>query len=533
MFTFYKNFSHLSPLLEEKVKLHSGITVSVSTTKIIVEMPMPCTESFYYKKTKNSLEITNDIRLIIEKNEELDSSGITSCLLLGAAVAPLSPYKNIHAFIPGYRYDINTNSYEISSQVYCHWSNPLGKDYTMDIDEQIQIIADLIDKKMREKCPTEDPLILFSGGVDSSVFAQRASKMGWDNTTLVHFSFGEKDPETEIAHKISSILKLPMEIINWHKNKGFQCLESAADQYRQIFCDLSTVPTYIFNQELMSKFSNTRTILEGIGADGSYATFSKVGSWQRLYRIPQPIIYAIGRLYNLLQLWKNPSKFEHQLRIFKRSSTLPKCTSIGAMNPMLNITYYATNEDIRTVSNSLQTWLESVSRSNDDLELLPLVNIAFTSAGNYIQKNKSPLNQNSFQIEYPFLDHEMLDLALQHARFWPGSKTPKRALKYLLSKSIPPELVYRKKQGFLAPLTEQFSNSVFLEHFELVSNPDSPLYNYVNQKILKQLLDYLVSGRELALQTYNSLWSITFTNSWLSQVEEVSIKMKQNYSKDI
>ena len=526
---FYRHFSNEPPNLDEDFSLESGIYFNISQDNIEIEIPIPCTDSLYFKKQNNGIEICNDIRLLIETDEELNSAGIISCLLLGAPVSNLTPYKNIHACMTGYKYTISFEDLTINSEVNSHWSRTNSEDHILGSEKQIKIISDQIDHCMHLYCPTKDPVIFFSGGVDSSVLASRASEMGWTDTTLVHFSFEKNDPDTDAARQISSILNLQIDIIDSDKTDGFLCLSKAAEISRQIFCDISTAPAYVIVEELISRFDKSRTILDGTGADGGFGAFYAARYWPLIYRIPNFVLKRIANLYDFLDLWKKPSRLESALRIIRRSSYLPMTASIIAMNPLLNLTYYSSQDDLIKVSKAFDNWINTVSNKGDSSEVIPLAKIAYMGARNWIEKNKSPLNYNSYRIEYPFLNPKIVDLALQHARFWPNSDQPKRVLKAMLAKSIPSKLIYRKKQGFLGSLTDRFSNHIFLDHFEAVLNPNSILYNYINKNILVQLLDYLTSKRQLPMQTYNSLWSITFTNTWLSQVKEISKDMKQKH----
>jgi hypothetical protein len=128
--------------------------------------------------------------------------------------------------------------------------------------------------------------------------------------------------------------------------------------------------------------------------------------------------------------------------------------------------------------------------------------------------------QKGFNISYPYLTNELIDLGLNHTRYWPESVYPKNALKHLLSRKISSKLVHRKKQGFLGPVLEKFSHSVYLNHFDKTLATDAPLAGILNHDIMQKMREFLVSKKELPLQTYNFLWAVTFTNSWLNQLRE-------------
>ena len=291
----------------------------------------------------------------------------------------------------------------------------------------------------------------------------------------------------------------------------------SGDIYSKIFCDLSTIPSYQLCQSVMKRYGNHRIIIDGIGADGVFGRSMKTSKFVHLYKYPKIVRRIFASLYNHLRLWKQTHQIEHKLRIVRRSAYLPKVAGFRALNPLLNIAYFASPEIIQEINDHLENWIYELSGTDDDKTVLPMVNNGFLSAMNQIYKNISLFNHNSYQIVYPFLDKDIVDLGLNHARYWPGNEIEKRTLKYMLAQKIHPELVYREKQGFVPPLKEQFAHPITIENLESIANDQSPLSAYINRDILKQAIWHLQQKKLLPFQTYNFLWAITFMNAWLTQ----------------
>jgi hypothetical protein len=197
---------------------------------------------------------------------------------------------------------------------------------------------------------------------------------------------------------------------------------------------------------------------------------------------------------------------------------------------LINIGYFLDSKDISSISLACEEWIMSVAGSTDDTETIPMIDIGLVCARIFAQKNKSLFANSSYRIAYPFMDQEIIDLAIHRARIWPNSSIPKNTLKHMLTNVISPELVYREKSGFLGPMKETFSHPTLINHLESVSGINAPLYSFVNQKLLKEMINYISNSKDLAFQTYNFLWSVAFTNTWLSQLEEMSIDDKNNIS---
>ncbi len=527
MKTFYFKTIKDSKLDSGIILVDSSVKITASESHIKLEISFPCVVNFYYKINSNQLEISNDIRFLYE-SDSINSRGILSLLLLGAVVPPLSPFEGIVTFIPGRTYEISIHNFEIKSQPFVKWSPFSIGDKQMGIQEQARILTDVLDRQLITLCPERNPIILFSGGVDSSVLAQRVSAMGWDETILFHSSFGQDDEETDIARKINSHYKLNLDVHHWEIEDGFECLEKSASLYAQPFCDHSSVPTHSLSKAAAYRYGEGRVILDGTGADGAFGLFKKAKKYFHLYRLHQALRGSAGGLYEYLRMWNKKNIIEYYLRVLGRSAVLSELTNSIAQSPLVNIAFMAKKSDIEIVDACCIDWIRSVSQTSDIEEQIPLLDIGLVCSGIFAQKNKRPLLDYGIQVEYPFLSPDIVDLALGHTRFWPGSKVEKNTLKYILEKAVSRELVYRKKSGFVAPLVEQFSHPVMLKYLYFSTETNSPLFEILNQRVLTKMIEYVKTKRELPTQTYTFLWGVAFINSWLSQVGDVSAKLRED-----
>jgi hypothetical protein len=532
MASFYHTFSAKSPLPSKTFSLESGIKISQSEYKVFINLPFPSADSLFYKTSGDGILVSNDIRLLYNNGDKFDKAGIISLLLLGAAVPPLTPFKEIKSFLPGFKYEINMQTLELIPRLSCQWSPVLYDDKNLEIDHQVRILSDSLDRVIRTLCPTEDPIVLFSGGVDSSVLASRISLMGWRRATLFHCSFGKADRETDIARSIATEIDMPISVVMWKDFDGFESLEKAANLYRFPFCDQSCVPTHAITKALVSYYGSSRVVFDGTGADGAFGLFRKASQASKLYRIPMVIRQFIGAQYITLGFWRKANFLEPYFRLIRRSAFLSELPFSIAHNVLCDIGFDAAPDDIDYISSLCQDWIHKISRSRDPKETYPLMDLGLVCAGIFAQKNRSPLLDRSFMVNYPFLQHEIVDLALSRARFWPGNEVPKNALKYLLAKTVSPKFVFRRKSAFNAPGDEQFSHPIFLQYLDAAINVHSPLSDFVNRKLLVRLIGDVSAKRRLPRQTYDFLWAIAFCHAWLSQLGSVHELLKKHARRD-
>jgi asparagine synthetase B (glutamine-hydrolysing) len=532
MYQHYYRFIRLDgSTFVESIPEAPNVKISKSGNQLRIDLPFPSIASIYYRFCDNGIKISTDLRLLHQNGDEIDRAGIASLLLLGFNVPPFSPFLEIRALQPGFTHVINLETKELKSEVLESLSHFINDGNGFSIDRQADILAEVLDRTIQELCPTQDPIVLFSGGVDSSLLASRISAMGWNRASYILCSFGDHDQETIIAKQISRELRIKLDVHSWNMNWGYESLDDAAKLFPTPYCDFSCVPTHSLTHAIESKYQENRIIFDGTGADSCFGLFNKVHKSKLLYFIPVPLRHILSSFYGPLQLWKSENSLEYYLRIIRRSSLFPGPIGSIAQNPLLKIGYYIDPNVVENIASSVNDWVSVIAESIKIIDILPLIGVGLSVPYTLAQKNWNPLLSKSFLPKYPFLEPKILNLAFTWYRYWPESTKSKAVLKHLLSKYVSSQYIYRKKAGFTPPFAEQFSHPVFLRHLRAVLDSNSPLSTIVDLSVTNMMLKEIESKRKLASQTYNFLWAITFCNTWLSQVDQISRDLQDNRSK--
>lgn len=508
-------------------QLPKGIFDSIDTiyrieNELIVDMPFPTTDFLFFKLCPDLIEISNDLRCLYSPEMLIDPNGLHSLLQYGAIAPPHTIFQEVKAFVPGFRYEININNMSIDVKCDMNWSSVSKRDRTMSDEEQIEVLSSVIRRKLEIICLHDEPVVLFSGGVDSGLLAAELALMGCKNTKLFHYSFGIYDPETLLAQSMAKELGLECFVVMDGSFNSYEVLDKAAVIYPFPFCDHSCLPTYSLAQAVIQNLGYRGLILDGTGADGAFGLFNKGVQLDYLYKVPWFVRNLIGEAYRLYRLWEHSSLLEYYTRLFRRSIQLPILSNSIAQNALLDIGFSTDESIIDLVSRDIEWWIRSISPSDNYSCLIPILDLALVCCGVFAQKNKPIFDSWGGTIAYPFLSRELVDLSIQHVRFWPGNeKTSKYALKKLLSTRVPKKMVYRKKSPFVASPMEKFSDLRFLKHFETTLDANSFLENVCNRKVLERLYFLLRTKHPLPHQTYNFVWAITFSNCWILQLDEI------------
>ncbi len=498
-------------------------TFSKRSGKLKVIVPFTTADQLYYSKDSEKLRISNDLRALVDSKYEVDPGGFYSLLQFGATIPPLTPWKEIREFIPGRQMTISADGQCTSDQEpTIVWPRTESGDHSLDTQSQVYTLTDLVDRILIETCPTRDPVILFSGGVDSGVLAARVAAMGWKDATLVNYCFGDNDVESRLAERMAKHLGLDFVRTGAHDHDSLEVLSNIAKTFARPFGDPSSGPTHALAHAVIDRFSQSRVILDGTGADGAFGLFSKVLFYKRLNRIPYVVRQAVGYIYGASQLWTTVSPIERAARILRRSSQLPMFLAGIARNPLSDIAYRVRPDTRREVLGLATAWVNSVVPSSSIEAQLPAADLALNCSRILAQKTKSVFNAYDREVVYPFLDSRMVGLALQRARYWPGRDEPKRVLKAILASHVPLDMVYRPKSPFVGPYRTMFARPEFLRMFDRLLECKTALTEFVDLPVLKQLRDRVKCEIPLPDQTYWFIWTAIFVHCWLEQLERRS-----------
>ncbi len=497
--------------------LPGAIQLSQLPDRVRLEIPFPCQDFLFHRQDGAALTLTNDLRLFRGQPLELDPRGIYSLLQYGTCVSPLTPFKGIGELAAGYAHVIHFRNLQVSSQLNMEWSQPTDADRAMRDAEQIRVLSETIRAQLRRVCSEREALLLFSGGVDSSVLAVEVGAMRLENTRLLHYSFGPDDPETDVAQNILRHLGMQAEIVRDQDFNPYRVLDDATDIFPFPLCDYSCLPTYNLVRYIAENYSPDHLIVDGTGADGNFGLFIRALRLTNAYRAPRFLRALAGWPYRPLGIWRRPGELERRIGLLRRSARMPLPGYTVAQHNLLGIGCHADPADAAAADNFLDDWVKAVAPRSGPSCLAPVADIGILCSKVFAQKDKTMFNHFGFTVEYPFLNHAMVDLALQHARFWPGAeREDKYTLKKMLAARVPPEVVYRQKVGFMAKTRQKFADPRFLRHLEAAMDEASPLRPWLEPKVLRQL--YVAARDETPLPNpvYKYLWSVAFLHRWLS-----------------
>jgi asparagine synthetase B (glutamine-hydrolysing) len=464
------------------------------------ETPFCDTHGSYFDESGQLASAPNRLA---NSNSQIDESAIACVLQFGAILPPLSPWKGIGRFKPGYEY----RGTELIGPVKLEQPTEV-KNFNSEqqADEVERILDDILRSSLQQR---EDPVLLFSGGVDSGFIASRLAALGYRDSLLLNYSFRDDDPESLHAEAMARKLGLRFERISTQRNLS-DCLQEPGCVYPQPFADHSTVPTSDLAHAVVERLDGERRlILDGTGADGAFGMTFKIEKWNRIMRVPAPLRRAAAIAYGM-GFWHRTGSLERRFRILRRSINMPLLSAVLAQNPLDGILYRTPSRDHvhALLADWVEPWVEgSMAQS------IVAGDLAMICANIFAQKGLPILNKAGFEVEYPFLKNAFVSTSMASIPFWNMAER-KAPLKESLARHVPREMVYRKKSGFVDIAVPVFFDSTFIEHLRAAAEASGPISALLEPAPLLSACEYLSRGHPLPLQTLNCLWAITFMDRW-------------------
>jgi asparagine synthase (glutamine-hydrolysing) len=441
---------------------------------------------------------------LADATSQIDPLAVCSVLQFGAIVPPLSPWQGIRRFLPGYHYRGSQMIGPVQLDRHAPRSAP-------DPEQQVAEVERLVDTFLQSHLhDREDPVLLFSGGVDSGFIASRLAALGYRDSLLVNLSFGEDDPQSRLAESMADELGLKFQRIET-SCKVLSCLVDPGQVYPQPFGDHTTAPVSGFACGAVNVLGNTkRYVLDGAGAEPAFCMTPMIGLMERASRRPAAAGKAAAFAHRNT-LWYRRCKAEGLASKLRRSAEMPFLSSVLARSAVAAT--FCREISIDALDRLVQEWVGGWAGESPKSQILAAL-FALRHANQFAQKHRSILESAGHRMLSPFLDNSVLERALFTIPDWQMDE-PKAPLKQSLAQHVPRDMVYRPKSPFVDPREDDlFTCSEFVDYLRACAEPSGPISGLLERRPLLKACDLLARGETLPRHTHNVLWAIVFMDRW-------------------
>lgn len=484
--------------------------------------------SFAFASELKALKIFPGFQAVIDRD------ALAAYMRCTYVPAPYSIYRGIHQLPAGHI--LTLNSAEASPVVRAYWvaadvarhgveSRAQGSD-----EEIINQLHDKLADAVRLRMIADVPLGAFlSGGIDSSTVV--ALMQSQSSRPVKTFTIGfHEDVYNEAAHarKIADHLGTDHTELFVTAQDALDIVPLLASMYDEPFADSSQIPTH-----LVAKLArqHVTVALSGDGGDelfGGYSRYTFVQSlWNTLKNVPAPVARSAAKLMRMApaaiidgtmsrlpvsaRLRNSPGQKLHRLaghlaaqdpaEIYLRAlSSWPDPSALVLGSSEYKVVRQAL-ENFRAMPTPAEMgMLTDLSNYLPD-DILVKVDRASMAVG--------------LEARVPLLDHRVVEFAWRlPLQFKIRKGTTKWALRQLLYRFVPAELVERPKMGFGVPIDLWLRGPLRVWAEDLLSPQSLERHGFFCVKLIREKWEQHASG---ARNWQYLLWPVLMFQAWIAQ----------------
>ncbi len=446
----------------------------------------------YYSQHKNFFRFASNSQALLAAGEidtEFDAIGLHHHLTLHAVVpAPTTILKGLRKVPPAHFLTVNLKG-EVITQRYWHLDASQTDDLRNEQD-WIEAIRTSLNISVERRLHIADvPVgVLLSGGLDSSLLVGLLADSGVENLQTYSVGFEDQPEEqgNEFEYSDAVVEKFSTEHHKFYiKNSDvLKRLPQAIEQMAEPMVGQDAVAFYLLAEQVSQHIS---VVQSGQGADEVFGGYF----W-----------------YPLMQAENNFSVESFAKHYFDRSHS----EMSEVLNPDL------ISEDF--TSEKVAQLLEAAN-TKDFLAAVLQMDITTLIVDDPVKRVDNMTMAYGLEARVPFLDHELVELAMQMPNQYKTSSGGKHILKKIARGLLPDKVIDRRKGYFPVPALK-YVRGEFLEFMCDILSSDAcknrRLFqsSYVN-KLLDKPEDYMTP-----LQG-SKLWHLALLELWLQRNVDTSI----------
>lgn len=478
----------------------------------------------YFTEMNGCFSFSSELKALFQLpwvKREIDEKSLYDFLTFNTVLTPHTMFKNISKFKPGHFMIVNKDGI----QKYESFNDLKFKKLNFSSEKDLEdLVFNKLEESVKLRMISDVPVGAFlSGGVDSSaiVALMRHNSQNEIKTFTIGFENQPNYNELKYAEKIAKRYDTNHFVKNVTPNDLLDFIPKITDIYDEPQADTTAIPIYFISQ--LAKQENIKVVLNGDGPDelfSGYSNYQRYLKSNRYYELaskaPKFVKQISKQLTNKFYHGKPITEIVNRL-VNNQEFYWPGALGMkeGEKNNLVSKSFKK-----KIIGHSSHTYVEQLS--SDYHKFLNGSKFDYVNWLCYSGYRQSVIERflyradrlgmaNSIEARSPFLNHEMVQLALSV----PGKYKIKNDVnKYILKKSLerilPNEILYRKKMGFNLPIREWANETIYngVKDNIVKFNKDTNLFNL---DVVNAQLHLLKSGNK---QYTNNIWTMYFLINW-------------------
>jgi asparagine synthase (glutamine-hydrolysing) len=433
----------------------------------------------YFAQPSGGFVFASEIKALLEHpaiTPDLDEEAFFHYLTFVCTPAPLTMFKGIRKLAPAERMVVRADGSTVSDVYWSPFSRTVAAEVAeMSEDEMrdrlLELLRDSIGKRMMSDVPFG---VFLSGGVDSSTNVALMSELMSSpvRTYSVAFKEPEQYNELEYAREIARRFGTDHHevVLDSQDLEGF--LPELIYHQDEPLADWVCVPLHFVSK--LARDDGTIVVQVGEGSDEifhGYDAYIQAARFRRRYwepfqRVPGPLRRASGRAATGLARRVGRGEVHVQSIVEASQGRLPFWGGAIAYRGELKSRVLADGlngsaPDSYGIVEEIWDQAERDLPGADLLQKMTYLELKLRLAELLLMRVDKMTMATSVESRVPFLDQDLVQFA---TALPPEMKVRGGVGKYLLKSAVdgllPHDIVYRKKQGFGAPVAEWFQGEL-------------------------------------------------------------------------
>ncbi len=462
----------------------------------------------------------------------IDRQALAQYLRFSYVPAPLSIFEGINKLEPGHllRASRKAGNFEKSEQLEIHhyrwfsFNHLVNSGTSSPIENEEKAIEELergLAQAVRAQCISDVPLGVFlSGGVDSSTVAALMQEQS--STPIKTFTIGFDEPgfdEAPYARAVADYLGTDHTEMRVTAQMAQDVIKHLPHMYDEPFADSSQIPMHLVCRAAREQVT---VALSGDAGDELFGGYNRYfwgrRIWSPLSWLPFNLRKFFGKLIQLVPIsgWNALSRLAGVSRLGEKAHKLAAKleTVCDAQDLYWSLVSEWPNPEELVVGAKIEKspHIQSPPNLKDPLSMMFLDTLTYLPDDILCKLDRASM-ACSLEARVPFLDHRIVELAWRlplHMKIRKG--VSKWALRQVLYKRVPKELIERPKAGFAIPVG-QWLRGPLREWAEALLNPSRlKAEGYLHPGPISKVWQAHLSGH---YDHTPKLWSVLMFQAWL------------------
>lgn len=478
----------------------------------------------YFAKPNGRFLWASEIKVLLEHpalQAQLNERALPHYLSLLMPPAPLTMFEGIYKLEAGHTLRINSNG-EITERTWWDLLDASDIDYSLTEEKAIEDIRFLLRRSIKDRMMSDVPFGVFlSGGIDSSLNVALMSEL-MDRpvqTFTVGFKELEKYNELDYARQIADRYKTNHHEVLIESKDAQEVVTKLAWHEDEPNGDPVCIPLYFVSK--LARDNGTIVVQVGEGSDEEFLGYPwmirdmrfRSRYWKEW--IPAPL-RKLG-YFASSPIIKHPLMKEY----LRRYSSSEEFFWGGAMaftethKQQLFSNYSVDKHSSYQFAEGWHQEIQSRFPNTEYMRRMMYLEFRQRLPEMLLMRVDKVSMATSIEARVPFLDHRIVEYAFRMPMSVKlgANMVPKHILKKASEGILPNEHIYRKKQGFAAPVAEWLKKDI-KPMFDDSLASSKIVKEYFNPSYIKQLQSDHIEGKR---KNGNELWTLMNLMLWESQ----------------